>query len=285
MQSVSSGSLDLGSSVGNLSTNVSEHGRDKKKKKIRVKKLFKKIKGKGGKKHDDSNTKKSEDTLTMDSHEFDITDEQESEEHKKPRVRARRHSLFGSAGTSSAEKKHETSENAKPPMTPKPNRRRRRSLFGNAGGEASHEKSAQETPSASYKAKSPRRLRRILGGGSETETATLQPASPQRSNNPYKLVNAERVARNLQPFIRSMLLDSLAKDVAMQLSQSDGKKCRSTDYFGNVGKGIDVWTIHQKMMALEGTEKANIISEKFYLFGVGMARGRDGQIYLCQLFN
>lgn len=292
MHSMSSASLDLGSSFGNLSVNDLV---EKKKKKIRVKKFIKKIKGKGSsKKHtEEEKTTKSQDTSAMDSHEFSTGEQaldESSEHHKKPRGRARRHSLFGSAG---GDKKAETTDDAKPPMTPKATRRRRRSLFGNAGGdsnnkeaESSHSRSVQqESPGPSSRAKSPGRLRRMLGNSSETETATLQPASPQRSNNPYKLVNAERTARSLQPFIRSMLLDSLAKDVAEQLSKSDGKKCRSTDYFGNVGKGIDVWTIHQKMMALEGTEKANVISEKFYLFGIGMARGKDGQIYLCELFN
>ena len=32
-------------------------------------------------------------------------------------------------------------------------------------------------------------------------------------------------------------------------------------------------------------EKSNIISSHFYQYGIGMARDRDGQIYLCQLFQ
>jgi hypothetical protein len=82
-----------------------------------------------------------------------------------------------------------------------------------------------------------------------------------------------------------MLLDSIAKDLSIQLARSAGAECQPTDYYGNVGKGTDVWTIHQKMMAQKGIEKANIISSNFFQVGIGMSRGPDGQIYMCQLFQ
>jgi hypothetical protein len=203
---------------------------------------------------------------------------------KKPRS-SRRHSLFGSAGGVSKKSQEvvPSQSGSRPPPTPGHARRRRRSMFGNAGtgnqeqGERVAQPSGADSPIRSEKPS----FRRLLGKGTETPTATLTP----RTNNPYELVNTERIRRQLQPFVRSMLLDSVAKDVAVQLSRSNGAMCRPTDYHGNIGKGVDIWTIHEKMMAQKGTEKANIISSQFYQYGIGMARDKDGQIYLCQLFQ
>jgi hypothetical protein len=211
---------------------------------------------------------------TQDKEECDV-----SAQPPKPRSR-RRHSLFGSDG---AETKGPR-EGSRPPTTPNHARRHRRSLFGTVGGGPQEENDSFVGHSRATE--SPRSLKssshhRLLGNSSDTVTASLSP----RINNPYELLNIERIKRKLPPFIRSMLLDSIAKDVAMQLSRSNGAKCRPTDYYGNIGKGVDIWTIHNKMMAQKGTEKANIIASHFYQCGIGMARDRDGQIYLCQLFQ
>ncbi|KAG7351995.1 hypothetical protein IV203_008043 [Nitzschia inconspicua] len=221
---------------------------------------------------------------TMDStasHELEALPEQ----GKKQRSR-RRHSLFGGMGGAEKRSQEDTVASrslTRPPPTPAHPRRRRRSLFGNVdaekeGGADAHS-SARPTESTNHHQKPG--FQRLLGKGTETETAALTP----RINNPYELVNNERIRRNLHPFIRSMLLDSVAKDVALQLSRSNGARCRPTDYHGNIGKGVDVWTIHEKMMAQKGTEKSNIISSHFYHYGIGIARDREGQIYLCQLFQ
>lgn len=218
---------------------------------------------------------------TVDSRETHQVEAGEDNKSKKSMSRRRR-SLFGSAGGASKVSQND-SHPPRPPPTPNHATRRRRSLFGNIGGESlGTGDAAMPSPSVdSPKAQKPS-FRRLLGNkGSETETATLTP----RTNNPYELVNNERVRRQMQPFIRSMLLDSVAKDVALQLSRSNGAQCRPTDYHGNIGKGVDIWTIHEKMMAEKGTEKLNIISSQFYQYGIGMARDRDGQIYLCQLFQ
>jgi hypothetical protein len=241
------------------------------------------------KKPEDKNNHSS--AASVDVSNEDASQTSSHEQHKKVRSH-RRHSIFGSGPGGHGEKKNESAINTKPPLTPKHNRRRRRSMFGNSAGGENDERSDKVGPLPARMTNSPGRnlvkkssVRRLLGGGPETVTATLKPAAPPRINNPYQLVNNERIKRKLPPYIRSMLLDSVAKDVAMQLSRSNGTKCRPTDYYGNVGKGVDVWTIHQKMMAVEGTEKANIVSSHFYLFGIGLSRGKDGQIYLCELFQ
>jgi hypothetical protein len=162
---------------------------------------------------------------------------------------------------------------------------RRNSLFGGYtkdSQEGSGVSSASNPLTSPKKTHRPRRhslLANVVGRGNKHEDP------PLHSNNPYELINNERNKRKLHPFTRSMLLDSEAKSVAVQLSISNGTKCRSTDYFGNIGKGIDVWTIHRKMMSQNGNEKANILSSQFYHYGIGMSRGPDGQIYVCHLFQ
>jgi Cysteine-rich secretory protein family len=121
------------------------------------------------------------------------------------------------------------------------------------------------------------------GAGSHSNRGGTSDAA--RPKNPYDLLNKERTRRSLPPFSRSMLLDSIARDVAQQLARSAGKKCTPTDYHGNVGKGVDFSTIHKKMMAQRGTEKANIVSSKFTQVGIGMSKTSDGQIFVCQLFE
>jgi len=213
-------------------------------------------------------------------------------EHKASRSR-RRHSLFGNViGGSKKNTPHEE-QNEAPPASPRPQTpgaRRRRSLFGNGGGGFAHEENHHDgnAPPTSHHQESKTRRRHSLLGSSPTATAAITPSTTPSESlpaNPYKLLNEERTQRNLHPYMRSMLLDSIAKGVALQLARSLGTKCRPTDYYGNVGKGLNVRAIHQKMMAQKGTEKANIISSNFYHVGIGMSRGRDGQLYLCQLFQ
>jgi hypothetical protein len=211
-------------------------------------------------------------------------DKEEREVHaqtKAPRSH-RRHSLFGSADIETKKTQEGTAQGSKPPLTPNRTRRHRRSLLGTFGGATQEDVDSRAHSRATDSPRSEKSSMHLLRGSrSEAVTASLTP----RTNNPYELVNNERIKRHLPPFVRSMLLDSVAKDVAMQLSRSNGANCRPTDYYGNIGKGVDIWTIHNKMMAQKGTEKANIISSYFYQCGIGLARDREGQIYLCQLFQ
>jgi hypothetical protein len=199
----------------------------------------------------------------------------------KPRSH-RRHSLFGGVGTETKRTQEGKAPDSRPPQTPNCARRHRRILFGTVGGRLPEDSDSLARSRASDSPRSEKSsLHHLLRNRSETVTASLSP----RTHNPYDLVNNERIKRQLQPFFRSTLLDSAAKDVAMQLARSNGAKCRPSDYYGNIGKGVDIWTIHSKMMGQKGTEKENIISSHFYHYGIGMARDREGQIYLCQLFQ
>jgi hypothetical protein len=209
----------------------------------------------------------------------DAVDGKDVAEHQPPvpEKSRRRNSLFGASKAPT----DEPTTSDRPP-TPK-GRRRRHSLFGNNGGGNHQDRANDRSASRAQERKSnDRRRHSLLGSG--TDTASNAPIVP-RMTNPYELVNKERIRRQLHTFTRSMLLDSIAKDISIQLARSSGAECRPTDYYGNVGKGTDIWTIHQKMMAQQGTEMANIISPHFYQVGIGMSRGSDAQIYMCQLFQ
>jgi uncharacterized protein YkwD len=207
----------------------------------------------------------------------------------------RRRSLLGNIGSGATEDgdSSQQTERINPPSTPARNRRRRHSLFGNVNStntasteDSTHDQSSSANAAQQQPTTRSRRRHSLLGSGPSTATASIKPKTAKASSaNPYELINNERTRRSLHAYSRSMLLDSIARDVSRELAMSGGSKCRPTDYYGNVGKGDDVWTIHQKMMAQKGTEKANIVSKEFYQVGIGMSRGPDQQIYLCQLFQ
>eukprot|EP00934_Nitzschia_sp_Nitz4_P002188 Nitzschia sp. Nitz4//scaffold1_size375055//46068//47321//NITZ4_000219-RA/size375055-processed-gene-0.410-mRNA-1//-1//CDS//3329540874//2188//frame0 len=103
---------------------------------------------------------------------------------------------------------------------------------------------------------------------------------------PHDLVNKSRAKRGLPEFSRNMLMDTIAMQVAHDLAASNGTKCTPTSYHGNVGQGETVKNIHRTMMSQKGgTARANILASQFSEMGVAMARGKDGMIYMCQLFK
>jgi uncharacterized protein YkwD len=103
--------------------------------------------------------------------------------------------------------------------------------------------------------------------------------------DPYELVTIERLKRALPPYTRRMHLDAAAKKVSYELACSGGDQCSPTEFYGNVGKGLDILMVHKKLMAQKGTEKANIISTRFHHVGIGVSIGPDDQVYVCQLFQ
>lgn len=177
---------------------------------------------------------------------------------KMPFLR-RRFSLIVGRGSTGVE--------AAPPSPQTPRSRRRNSLLGN---------SFQE----------PKPTRAIAPDQKSSSRDTeLDQNNDTGLIDPYDLVNKERARRSLPPFSRNMLLDSIAKDVSLQLAMSAGTKCTPTNYYGNIGKGVNLLMIHTEMMAQRGNEKKKIVSSKFSEVGIGFTKCSDGQIFLCQLFR
>jgi hypothetical protein len=103
--------------------------------------------------------------------------------------------------------------------------------------------------------------------------------------NIRELISKKRTDKGLCEFSRNMLMDTIAKQVAQELAASGGTKCSPTNYYGNVGQGETVRKILKTMLAEKGPARTNIFSPGFEEFGLGMAKGKDGLIYMCQLFK
>lgn len=185
-----------------------------------------------------------------------------------------------------------------------------RSSFGTKNSERHSSRKARSTSIDEVEAPGkPRSSRRhSLAGSSNhsgrTDALQQKPASRRRSSlthltgdatsiasasvitNPHDLVNRSRQKRGLKPFSRNMLMDTIAKQVAQDLAVSSGAKCTPTNYHGNVGQGETIQNIHKTMMSQKGgTARSNLLSTKFEEIGIGISRGKDDLIYMCQLFK
>mmetsp|Transcript_57541 Transcript_57541/g.140534 ORF Transcript_57541/g.140534 Transcript_57541/m.140534 type:complete len:551 (-) Transcript_57541:197-1849(-) len=175
-----------------------------------------------------------------------------------------------------------------------------------------------ESPMSATRKPSSSRRRHSLFGGSSSPPPSPSPTKPKsrktssddrhelslregRSISPYDLINMERTTyshqhnkkhskrsrrKNLKQLTRNAELCTLARDVSRTLATSNGATCQATDYYGNVGKGTDIFTIHSQMMANNGTERSLILNTEFSEVGIGLTRNaKDGHLYMCQLFK
>lgn len=116
--------------------------------------------------------------------------------------------------------------------------------------------------------------------------STPPPPGPQTITNPYELVSKSRTKRGLPDFSRNMLMDTLAKQVAIDLAASNGNRCTPTSYHGNIGQGESIEKIHRTMMKQKGeTARFNLLARHWTQIGIGIAKSKDGLIYMCQLFK
>jgi len=102
----------------------------------------------------------------------------------------------------------------------------------------------------------------------------------------HVLVNRERMKRGLRPLTRNIAMDELARGVAQTMSENEGKTSLPATYVGNVLRGESIRAIHRAVMVnKEGRERLNILNPYFQDFGVGTSKGKDGMLYICQLFS
>ena len=114
------------------------------------------------------------------------------------------------------------------------------------------------------------------------EEQEVAPKSPRL--DAHTMVNNERLRRGLSPFSRILVLDTVAKDMAFDLVESKGKSCGAVNFHANVGQGKSFREIHETMMT-QTIPRGNILSEQFQEFGMGVAKGKDGTLYMCELFK
>mmetsp|Transcript_1230 Transcript_1230/g.3174 ORF Transcript_1230/g.3174 Transcript_1230/m.3174 type:complete len:204 (-) Transcript_1230:110-721(-) len=108
----------------------------------------------------------------------------------------------------------------------------------------------------------------------------------------HVLVNRERIRRRMDPLVRDLQLDEVARRQAEAAMESGkvkhsqaapcGLVCRRLGE--NVACGKTIRAIHNDMMH-SPSDKRNILDARYKRMGMGTARGEDGILYLCQIFQ
>ena len=113
----------------------------------------------------------------------------------------------------------------------------------------------------------------------------------------HTLINRERILRSLPSLKRSVALDELCQQHAHDMAEkgelvhcaetSDQLRLfvNSVRAGQNIQRGPNVWEMHQEAMRAGRTAGKNILAPRFLEFGVGTALGKDGRLYMTQLFR
>lgn len=111
------------------------------------------------------------------------------------------------------------------------------------------------------------------------------------------LINQERTLRGRNALYRSSVLDSLALNQATRMASENrvmhsvGAIKELQTFLGsskageNVQRGENPLVMHEYAMVNHPVNKSNILSSCFHEFGVGVATGDDGHLYVCQVFR
>jgi len=112
----------------------------------------------------------------------------------------------------------------------------------------------------------------------------------------HVMVNQERTKRVIAPLTRLSELDTIAREQAAAMAAADKlfhsdpaslhtKFNRFSRRMGeNVAVGANIREIHKQMMTIP-CHKHNILHRRYTHFGMGTATGKDGKLYLCQVFR
>ena len=134
---------------------------------------------------------------------------------------------------------------------------------------------------------------------SETETHELIPGM-LGFKSAHTLINKERMKHGRRRLTRSIYLDKLCQGHAQRMAASTGTELmhsvnstdelrelvNSNDAGENIQRGPSVEAMHLEAMSFSHRSAyKNIIGEKFTQFGIGTALGKDGKLYMAQLFR
>ena len=113
----------------------------------------------------------------------------------------------------------------------------------------------------------------------------------------HVLVNQERTRRTMKPLIRMVELDRLARAHAEQIAEEEELRHVDADALRialnnipyrrlgeNVARGDNIRSMHSDMMSTM-SNKNNIVDRRFTHMGMGTALGKNGELYLCQIFR
>lgn len=127
------------------------------------------------------------------------------------------------------------------------------------------------------------------------ERARKLPRTCYFSNN-HIMVNTERTKRVVPSLNRNLDLDTLARWHAESMAASAqtfhsnpvqiySKLKKPSRRIGeNVAVGETIRDIHRQMMDKKG-DRNNILDRRYTEMGMGTAKGRNGELYLCQIFR
>jgi Cysteine-rich secretory protein family len=121
------------------------------------------------------------------------------------------------------------------------------------------------------------------------------PTSSWYYSSNHIMVNNERRRNNVHPLTRKSSLDETARwhaenmaaanylhhAVPDELQRQVGRPCRIIGV--NVYRGESVRAIHNKMME-SPSDVRNMLDLRYVQFGMGTARGPEGDLFLCQVF-
>jgi uncharacterized protein YkwD len=111
----------------------------------------------------------------------------------------------------------------------------------------------------------------------------------------HVIVNEERIAMHIPALTRRIELDAIARARAEKMA-NQGKvghgflddlefqirPCRVFDE--NVACGKSMQDIHTDMLKNDANRKT-MLDRRYSYMGMGTARGKDGTLYLCQIFK
>jgi hypothetical protein len=125
---------------------------------------------------------------------------------------------------------------------------------------------------------------------------------PKHSGNyasNHVMINSERVRGGIAPLTRMPHMDELARKRASAMAErsrldhctdpTDLREQMGTKLAGrrigeNVALGSDLRSMHRSMMACTA-DRNNILDRRYLYMGIGTAKGGDGTLYLCQIFQ
>lgn len=120
-----------------------------------------------------------------------------------------------------------------------------------------------------------------------TDTSSSSNSYAYMSN--HVMVNRERNLHNLPSLTRCAILDDIARSKAQEMAAQRRllKPFCSDTMAENVDRGPSLRIIHQLQLhgLADNPQRAHILSTRFVKFGMGTARGADGNVYLSQLFQ
>ena len=113
----------------------------------------------------------------------------------------------------------------------------------------------------------------------------------------HALINKERIQRGCESLNRSTYLDRLCQ-LQAEFMAEQGELSHTSDTTTelkdlvhsesageNIQRGPSVELMHKDAMKSKRTAFKNILNKKFAEFGVGTAQGKDGKLYMVQLFR